>query len=105
MPREQVMCAGVSGGSAADDGGLAGASLKCVRSLISGARCYYSKREAAPRYVGRLGSAIHGVFLYLLSIAAAATVRAIFRKCCRIAAPLGFVLLQQATGIDGCGFV
>src|SRR5580658_464704 len=67
MPREQVMCAGVSCGSAADGVGLAGASLKWFRSLISGARCYYSRREAASCYVTRLGSAIHGVLLNLLS--------------------------------------
>jgi hypothetical protein len=34
MPREQVMCAAVSCGSAADGLGLAGASLKWLMSLI-----------------------------------------------------------------------
>jgi hypothetical protein len=40
------------------------------------------------RVLARLGSAIHGVLIHLLSIAAAATARTISRKCCRIAAPL-----------------
>jgi hypothetical protein len=45
-----------------------------------------------------------------LLIAAGATVRAIFRKCCRIAAPLDLfwrdcVLLRQAIGMDARGSV
>jgi hypothetical protein len=63
MPREQVMCAAVSCGSAADGVGLAGALLKYVRSLISKARC--SKRQAASRYVARLGSAIHSASFFV----------------------------------------
>jgi hypothetical protein len=55
MPREQVMCAAVSCGNvAADDVGLAGASLNWFRSLISGARRFCSKRPAASRDVARL---------------------------------------------------
>ena len=66
MPREQVMCAAVSCGSAAgDDVGLAGASLKWFRSLISGARRCCSKGQAAPCYVARLRSAIHGAFAFV----------------------------------------
>jgi hypothetical protein len=65
MPREQVMCAGVSCGSAAaDDAGLAWASLKYVWSSISGARRFCSKGQTASRYVARLESAIHGALLF-----------------------------------------
>ena len=59
MPREQVMCAAVSCGSAADDVGLVGASLKWCRSLISGARRFCSKPQAASCYV------IHGAFAFV----------------------------------------
>jgi hypothetical protein len=65
MPREQVMCAAVSGGSAAGDVGLAGASRKCNRSVISGERRVVANVRAASCYVARLGSAIHGAFAFL----------------------------------------
>jgi hypothetical protein len=111
MPREQVMCAAVSCGSAAaDDVGLAGASLKWFRSLISGAHRFCSKPQAAPCYVARLAiwhdlearSTAH----CFLSIAAGG---AVLGDCsqvlprCRAFGPVfaGFVLLRQAIGIDG----
>jgi len=106
MPREQVMCAAVSCGSAAaEDGGLVGASLKWFRSLISGARRCCSKPQAASCYVARLGSAIHGAFAFVDSNHATPALcwqhgetiddRSLpggpddYSRCCRIAAPLG----------------
>src|ERR1700722_2248429 len=47
MPREHVMCAAVSCGSAAGGVGPVGASLKWCRSLISGARRFCRKPQAA----------------------------------------------------------
>ena len=65
MPREQAMCAAVSCGSAAaDDVGLAGASLKYVWSSISGVRRFFSKGQTASCYVARLESVIHSAFLF-----------------------------------------
>jgi hypothetical protein len=105
MPREQVMCAAVSCGSAADDVGLAGASLKWCRSLISGARRFAAKLRRRPAMWHNL-KARSTAHCFLL-IAAGATVRAIFHKCCRAFGPdlVRCALLGQAIGIDAGGSV
>jgi hypothetical protein len=123
MPREQVMCAAVSGGSAAaDDAGPAGASLNVTGpSSLESAVVVANVRAALAVWHG-LEARSTGAFAFVDSnhatpalccagnIGKQSTInrrkdRAISRKCYRIAAPLGFVLLQQATGMDVCGFV
>jgi hypothetical protein len=106
MPREQVMCAAVSGGSAAgDDVGLAAASLKYVWSLISGARRFCSKPQAASCYVAWLGKAIHGALPLLFVERRRSDRSGDFSQVlphCRAFGPVlvGFVPLRQATGMD-----
>ena len=66
---------------------------------------FCSKGQAASCYVAQLESAIHGALLLL--IAAGATVRAIFHKCCRAFGPdlVRCALLGQAIGTDASGSV
>jgi len=108
MPREQVMCTAVSCGSAAGGVGLAGASLKYVWSLISGARRFCSKSQAASCYVARLESAIHGALLVAdrRRSECSGDYSQVLPHCCAFGPVLvRCAFLRQAIGIDARGSV